>query len=66
MTIHVLIPCSKTKEITPPEELIWTPKKELNKWNKAWNDGSLKNLHQRCILGVLYSSKFNFVSNIIM
>ena len=42
MTIHVLIPCSKTKDIPPPKELIWTPKKGLNKWNKAWNDCSLK------------------------
>ena len=42
MTIHVLIPCSKTKEITPPKELIWTPKRDLNKWNKAWNEGLLK------------------------
>ena len=42
MTIHVLIPCSKTKEITPTKELIWSPKKELNKWNKAWNESPLK------------------------
>jgi hypothetical protein len=42
MTIHVLIPCSKTKDIPPPKELIWTAKKGLNKWNKAWNDCSLK------------------------
>jgi hypothetical protein len=42
MTIHVLIPCSKSKEIPPPKELIWTPKKRLNKWNKVWNSSSLK------------------------
>ena len=42
MTIHVLIPCSKTKEIAPPKELIWNPKKGLDKWTNAWNGSSLK------------------------
>jgi len=42
MTIHVLIPCSKTKQITAPKELIWTPDKELKTWKRAWNGSSLK------------------------
>ena len=42
MTIHVLIPCSKTKVIPPSMGLIWNPKKGLDKWTNAWNDNSLK------------------------
>jgi hypothetical protein len=60
MTLHVLIPCSKTKEYAPSEELIWSSKKELKYWTKAWNDSTLKKPASAMYTGRLVQKQIKF------
>jgi hypothetical protein len=45
MTIHVIIPCSKSKTQAPSEDLVWNEKTTLEKWSLAWSDPDLKRFH---------------------
>ena len=45
MTIHVIIPCSKSKTHAPSEDLVWNEKTTLEKWSLAWSDPDLERFH---------------------
>ena len=42
MTLHVLVPCSKSKISRPEEDLIWPSPEGLAGWKEAWSRGSHK------------------------
>jgi len=42
MTIHVIIPCSKSKAHPPSDDLVWNEETTLEKWSLAWADPSLE------------------------
>ena len=42
MTIHVLIPCSKSKMEFPEGKLIWSENSELKEWLEAWENAISK------------------------
>ena len=42
MTLHVLIPCSKTKEVPPSKQLTWEKGNKLENWSEAWRTNSDK------------------------
>ncbi len=45
MTIHLIIPCSKSKTHTPSEDLIWNEETTPEKWILAWSDPDLERFH---------------------
>lgn len=63
MTVHILIQCSKSKSVEPPQSLVWNNEMNHELWNKNWTSSSNQTQVRRLYTGRAIKSEIERISS---